>query len=845
LDDDLAPLAAAVDEARRLARDTRNFDHARRRYQAALDELAVVEGRLGSGLVATLQARAIVGMASCDVELGADASAVLPRLDDAESSARAAGDPNAVAVVRGFRGLILLRAGDVTRARSELDAALDGLDDDVEKVPVLLNRGSLRLETGEVDGAVRDFERCRDLARADAVAAFRPMAEHNLGYALYLRGDLPAALRTMESAASSAPAEHAGVSLMDRATILYEAGLVSDATRAIEQAVVILADQGSEADLARARWALSRCLVLLERFDDAAQVASSARVAFERQANDAWGARAELVELEALLAGAEVVGDGGRVGVQERARVVARRWAGTPVTVPARLLEAEAAIRVGAYDVAREALAEARAHTRQQPLSVRIQFEAAVAKLAFVEGQRRRGLAAVRRGLDMLSSHRAQLGSLDVVTAAALHGVRLAVVDVKAALDTGRAGPFFDAVERGRATFAGAGRVTPPADDETAALITGARREVEAAQSDDAPGAREAHLQSARQLQDAARRRSWQVAGGSVDAPRAATALGVRAALRGASGARDVTVVSFGVVQGHLFATRLDADRPRLVPMGDWGEVAERIHRVRADLAVLANLMIPESLRAAARVSVSRALGWLDDRLLVPLRIRGDLHVVGRHLMLAVPWAALPSRRSASTWVNSWVDLRPSDARPRRLERALVVIGPDLASSSTEAGLVAGAWRDVSVLEGGRATCAATFEALRGADVIHLAAHGTHEPDNPLFSSLRLADGPLFAYELDGTDLSGATVVLSACEVGRSTPQIGGEPLGLTSVLLRLGASAVVASVSPLRDDVAASVMPRLHEGLRDGLPAGEALARAVADEPEPVPLVCFGPLVL
>ncbi len=136
----------------------------------------------------------------------------------------------------------------------------------------------------------------------------------------------------------------------------------------------------------------------------------------------------------------------------------------------------------------------------------------------------------------------------------------------------------------------------------------------------------------------------------------------------------------------------------------------------------------------------------------------------------------------------------------------------------------------------------------RAADrgVVHLAAHGTHETDNPLFSSLRLADGPLFAHELDGTDLHGVVVVLSACEVGLSTPRIGGESLGLTSVLLRLGARAVIASVAPLRDDVvAARVMPSLHAELRDGAMPGTALARAVADEPEPVPLVCFGPLAL
>jgi len=136
-----------------------------------------------------------------------------------------------------------------------------------------------------------------------------------------------------------------------------------------------------------------------------------------------------------------------------------------------------------------------------------------------------------------------------------------------------------------------------------------------------------------------------------------------------------------------------------------------------------------------------------------------------------------------------------------------------------------------------------TAAAIAGADVVHLAAHGVHEPDNPLFSCVRLADGPLYAHELDGVDLSGAVVVLSACETGRASVRLGGEPLGMTSVLLRLGARAVVSAVAPLRDDVAARVMPHLHAELRAATDPAAALARAVAAESEPVPLVCFGPL--
>jgi CHAT domain-containing protein len=123
---------------------------------------------------------------------------------------------------------------------------------------------------------------------------------------------------------------------------------------------------------------------------------------------------------------------------------------------------------------------------------------------------------------------------------------------------------------------------------------------------------------------------------------------------------------------------------------------------------------------------------------------------------------------------------------------------------------------------------------------VHLATHGQHDADNPLFASIDLADGPLFAHELDGTPLPGSVVILSSCEVGGSTQVLGGEVLGLTSVLLRLGARAVIASVAKLSDELAARVMPRLHAHLRETDDPEAALAAALTDVAEPVPLVCF-----
>ena len=125
--------------------------------------------------------------------------------------------------------------------------------------------------------------------------------------------------------------------------------------------------------------------------------------------------------------------------------------------------------------------------------------------------------------------------------------------------------------------------------------------------------------------------------------------------------------------------------------------------------------------------------------------------------------------------------------------------------------------------------------------VVHVAAHGVHRGENPMFSSLSLTGGPLFAYELDQRGRVPEHVVLSACDVGRSTVRAGEEALGLTSVLLQLGTTAVVAGVARVHDDAAAEVMQRYHGQLARGRDAAEALALAAGQVGLPSPFVCFG----
>ncbi|WP_153398563.1 CHAT domain-containing protein, partial [Ornithinicoccus halotolerans] len=119
-------------------------------------------------------------------------------------------------------------------------------------------------------------------------------------------------------------------------------------------------------------------------------------------------------------------------------------------------------------------------------------------------------------------------------------------------------------------------------------------------------------------------------------------------------------------------------------------------------------------------------------------------------------------------------------------------------------------------------------EALLEADVVHVAAHGTHQQENPMFASVLLHDGPLYVYDLQHTGVGAAHVVLGACEVGRSTVRPGEEALGLTAGLLGLGAQCVVAGMGQVPDDVSLAAMGRYHAALAKGRPSDEAMAEAV-----------------
>ena len=101
--------------------------------------------------------------------------------------------------------------------------------------------------------------------------------------------------------------------------------------------------------------------------------------------------------------------------------------------------------------------------------------------------------------------------------------------------------------------------------------------------------------------------------------------------------------------------------------------------------------------------------------------------------------------------------------------------------------------------------------------------------DNPQFSGLELADGALFGYDIDRMPRVPQTVVLSACEVGRSSVRWGEEAIGMTRVWLHAGTRCVVAAPVVVADDVACELLGAMHDELAAGEAPAEALAAASA----------------
>ena len=227
-------------------------------------------------------------------------------------------------------------------------------------------------------------------------------------------------------------------------------------------------------------------------------------------------------------------------------------------------------------------------------------------------------------------------------------------------------------------------------------------------------------------------------------------------------------------------------------------------------------------------------LGWADGLLETTERLllvpTGALRTIP---FTVLPWRGRPLRhqphvlRAAARWASSPI-WRLEPARSSRGESHSVWKSRGNVLDVAERRGRADGWTQVrgrgvegtaEELAGERgvahtgpaATRQAVVDALREADIVHIAAHARFCAEAPLFSAILLAHGEqLSTIDLIATDAKCDLIVASACGTGRGVPTTADDVLGLSRGLLACGARAAVVSLWPVDDRRTSELIGRL-----------------------------------
>jgi tetratricopeptide (TPR) repeat protein len=849
-----APGFAGADELRRIAEHATHLHAtglaatdddrpalAARRYRAALRTLDAAESALPE-----LRARVLVSLAWAESERG-QVDNGFRLLDQAEPLL----PPDRRAVLRAQRALLLKRSGRNELALREYDAAVAGLseqDSALDLVKALNNRSLVHLEAGRVGQARDDLRRCMRIASGHGLALNVAICRINLGCLYVVAGDLPAALRAFAVARREyetlAPGRLPELAV-ERARALVAAGLSREADLELAFATGQAHRLQQSHVYADALQTRAEAALLAGRPQAVADWAGQARDRFLERRNARRAALAELLVLRAQFAEAPALAGPALAGpaLAGPARALAARLYRLGLPEDARV-----AALVGARSLLRTAQAgpAKRLAERYGPpghidrLDTRLLWRLTHAELAAADGRPNESSRHLVAGMTTLHRHRARFGCLDLQTGASAHGQDLARAGLAAALAGGALPAIYRWSERARAQALLLPPARPPDDPAASAALEDLRQTRNALREAELTGRPAAALRAqAEKLQHTVREQSWSSPGREDTGGASPAPLG---AVRSQLG--DAALVAYlrdGMV---LRALVLAGSSTVLVTLGEVRVAEEAVLRLRADLDTMAGRAMPVRLAQAVAAATRRDAAALAAAVLDPLlSLIGDrdLVVVPTGLLMTTPWAVLAGCRGRAVTVapsaTAW--LAAIRRRPAGDGRVVLAAGPGNERGEPEVRAIAALHPSRTVvLTGPEASPAATLAALDGASVAHLAAHGSHQAENALFSTLELYGGPVLGYDLQRLAVPPGMVVLSSCELGLGDVRPGDESFGLATALLAAGSATVVASVSRVADDTAMTVMVAYHRAIAAGAAPAAALAAAA---PETTGFVCLG----
>jgi hypothetical protein len=599
------------------------------------------------------------------------------------------------------------------------------------------------------------------------------------------------------------------------------AGLVTDALAEADAAVGdIDRAHGWSTKKAELLLAAANCALAAAQPQGALDRAQAAYRLFRSHRSAYWQAHAGLVLVQAQYAVGPV---SGRLLHAANRAAVRLEGLGSGEATQARLLAGRVALDLGRHREADRHLSAAARSRRRGAAMSRATGWLSEALRADAAVERRRMLAACRRGLEVLDEHRFTLGASELRAQATAHGAELAALAQRHAARAHRPRTFLAWTERWRATALAVPAVRPSADAELNAGLAALREVTGRLEEVRRQGAPAGALQREQvRLEGVVRARSLQ-ARGMACAGRAVIDVAELLDQLGTT-----LLVEIADVDGVLHVLLCGAGRVRQLTAGRTEDAVRAAEFARFALRRLAHSRPgddPDSALAILKAAgpdlqdaiLGPAAGYLGDRPVVVVP-PGRLHTI--------PWALLPALGgrafSVAPSARSW--MRADAASPPSRRQVTLARGPGLVTDGAEVPLVAELYDEVTVLSGGEATAGRVLSALDGAWLAHIAAHGRFRADSPLFSSLRMHDGPLTVYDFEQLRRAPYRLVLSSCDSGVLAPAGADELLGLVASLLPLGTAGIVAGVVPLNDRAVVPLMVTLHRYLR----AGQSLAESM-----------------
>ncbi len=212
-----------------------------------------------------------------------------------------------------------------------------------------------------------------------------------------------------------------------------------------------------------------------------------------------------------------------------------------------------------------------------------------------------------------------------------------------------------------------------------------------------------------------------------------------------------------------------------------------------------------------------------------------------------LPWSALPS-----LWDRPYSILPTKrylaerSARVSSVPGVSTIVGPGLATTGLETRVISD--RSARPPSSARMENLGQLSSILDRRIVHIAAHGGPEPDNPLFNWLEFDFGKVFLHDLMLFEAVPEVVILAACYAGQTHRMGAGGTASFANGFLAVGSRWVVSAGTAMTDDDAlVAFAAHVLDAVADGLAPPVALSRARRNSgdrltsPAAIAFTCFG----